>query len=162
MVPLTASAFLVRIVHLFLTSWDGERSTLVLKDVGLMKMNDVMQGNIISELRFISLEKLEMGDVSELHLCCADAELLQNVLITAQEKKLSILEMSTSYGAQGKVLFESWRYWLNAFCPDSLRHRPKREENLHGRWSVEALCEATLSIPCRRSSCLRRQESAPR
>ena len=87
----------------------------MLKDVELMKMNDVMQGNIISELRFISLEKLEMGDVSELHLCCADAELLQNVLITAQEKKLSILEMSTSYGAQGKVLFESWRYWLNAF-----------------------------------------------
>ena len=28
-----------------------------------------------------------------------------NVLTTAQEKKLSILEMSTSYGAQGKVLF---------------------------------------------------------
>ena len=58
-----------RIVYLFLTSWDGERSTLVLKDVELMKMNNVMQGNIIFELRFISPEKLEMGDVRELHLC---------------------------------------------------------------------------------------------
>lgn len=54
-----------RIVH-FLPSWDGERSTLVIADVELMKMNDVMQGNIIFELRFISPEKLEMGDVSEI------------------------------------------------------------------------------------------------
>jgi hypothetical protein len=91
-------------IHLFLNEFWGERSTVVLHDVKNMMMNDLMQGSIIYELRFIPPEKLEISHMRDV-LGDDNPKFLQNLLESAQREKLSILEVHSSYGVYGTVLF---------------------------------------------------------
>jgi hypothetical protein len=108
-------------IHLFLSEFWGERWTVVLHDVKNMMMNDLMQGSIVNEFRFIPPEKLEIRQMRDV-LGTDDPKYQQNLLETAQREKLSVLEVHSSYGVYGTVLFrevEAMRgYVFPALAPE--------------------------------------------
>ena len=95
-------------VRLFVRSVAGEPSTIVLTDVEALNINGVRAGNIIFELVLIAPEKLTTEDMTQVSdLTPADEDKARKLLGEAKERSLSALEMSTSYGAEGKVLFRA-------------------------------------------------------
>ena len=93
-------------VHLFARTVGGERSTIVLTDVEALNINGLRAGNIIFELVLIAPDKLTMEDMTQVYdLKPDETEKARKLLSKAQERSLSALEMNTSYGAEGKVLF---------------------------------------------------------
>ncbi len=95
-------------VHLFVRTLAGERSTIVLTDVEALNINGLRAGNIILELVLIGPDKLTMEDMTQVYdLKPDEAEKARKLLSKAQERSLSALEMNTSYGAEGKVLFRA-------------------------------------------------------
>ena len=95
-------------VRLFVRTVAGERSTIVLTDVEALNINCLKAGNIIFDLALIAPDKLSMEDILEVYdLKPHQAEMAGKLLNKAQGQSLYALEMSTSYGAEGKVLFRS-------------------------------------------------------
>ena len=95
-------------VRLFVRTVSGERSTLVLTDVEALNISSLKAGNIIFDLVLIAPDKLSVEDITQVYdLQPHEAEMARKLLNKAQGKSLSALEMSTSYGAEGKVLFRS-------------------------------------------------------
>ncbi len=95
-------------VRLFVRTVAGERSTIVLTDVEALNINGLRAGNIILELVLIAPDKLTLEDMTQVYdLKPDEAEQARKLLSKAQERSLSALEMNTSYGAEGKVLFRA-------------------------------------------------------
>jgi hypothetical protein len=95
-------------VRLFVRTVEGERSTIVLTDVEAMNITGLRTGNIIFELVLIAPDKLTSEDIAQVYdLKPDEAEQARKLLSKAQERRLSALEMNTSYGAEGKVLFRT-------------------------------------------------------
>jgi hypothetical protein len=95
-------------VRLFVRTVAGERSTIVLTDVEALNINGLRTGNIIFELVLIAPDKLTMEDMTQVYdLKPDEAEQARKLLSNARERSLSALEMNTSYGAEGKVLFRA-------------------------------------------------------
>ena len=83
-------------------------STIVLTDVEALNINGLRAGNIIFGLVLIAPDKLTMEDMTQVYdLKPDEAEKARKLLSKAQERSLSALEMTTSYGAEGKVLFRA-------------------------------------------------------
>jgi hypothetical protein len=92
-------------VRLFVRTVAGERSTIVLTDVEALNFNGLRAGNIIFELVVIAPDRLTMQDITQVYdLKPDEAEMARKLLNKAQEQSLSVLAMSTSYGAEGQVL----------------------------------------------------------
>ena len=95
-------------VRLFVRTLAGERFTIVLTDVEALNINGLKAGNIIFDLVLIAPDKLSMEDITQVYdLKPHEAEMARKLLNKAQRQSLSALEMSTSCGAEGKVLFRS-------------------------------------------------------
>jgi hypothetical protein len=93
-------------VRLFVRTVAGERSTIVLTDVEALNINGLGAGNIIFELVLIAPDKLTMEEMTEVYdLKPNEEDKARKFLSKAKERSLSALEMSTSHGAEGKVLF---------------------------------------------------------
>jgi hypothetical protein len=95
-------------VRLFVRTVAGELSTIVLTDVEALNINGLRAGNIIFELVLIAPDKLTTEDITQVYdLKPDETEKARTLLRKAQERNLSALEMNTSYGAEGKVLFRA-------------------------------------------------------
>jgi hypothetical protein len=93
-------------VHLFLRTDTGERSTIVLKDVERMNVLNVKAGNIIFGVVLVDSGKLTLQHIERLYET-SDTDKLKQILQTARQRQLSVLELTASYGAEGTVLFVS-------------------------------------------------------
>jgi len=94
--------------RLFVRTEVGERSTIVLTDVEALNINGLRAGNIIFELVLIAPDKLTIDDMTQVYdLKPDDQDRARKLLSKAKEQSLSALDMSTSYGAEGKVLFRA-------------------------------------------------------
>jgi hypothetical protein len=83
-------------VRLFVRTVAGERSTIVLTDVEALNFNGLV---------VIAPDRLTMQDITQVYdLKPDEAEMARKLLNKAQEQSLSVLAMSTSYGAEGQVL----------------------------------------------------------
>jgi hypothetical protein len=95
-------------VRLFVRTVAGERSTIVLNDVEALNINGLRAGNIIFDLVLIAPDKLTMEDMTHVYdLKPEETEKARQLLSKAKERSLFALEMNTSYGAEGKVLFRA-------------------------------------------------------
>lgn len=95
--------------RLFVRTADGERFTLVLTGVLRLNIHDIRQGNIIFEVLLIPPDALTIEQVNE---ACdlqseRDERMSHRMFEIAQQQGLCGLEMSTSYGAYGTVLFRT-------------------------------------------------------
>jgi hypothetical protein len=93
-------------IRLFVRTVAGGRSTIVLTDVEALNINRLRAGNIIFELVLIAPDELTIEDMTQVYdLKPEDEDMARKLLSKAKERSLSALGMSTSYGAEGKVLF---------------------------------------------------------
>ena len=92
--------------HLFLRTCAGQRSTVVLKDVERMSVQNFMQGNIIFDVVLIEPSNLTIAHIEQAYqLQPSQTELAQKLLEEAQQRKLLVLEINPSYGAEFTALF---------------------------------------------------------
>ena len=95
---------------LFVRTVNGERSTILLSDVEALNIRNLRQGNIILDVMLIAPDALGVEQVNEAYALENEQENISHGLLEkAQQKKLCALEMSTSYGAEGTVLFRTAR-----------------------------------------------------
>jgi hypothetical protein len=97
-----------KLVHLFLRTLDDQSFVLILEGVERLALTDVKEGNIIFELVFRTSEAITPSDIEQLYDVRADTSQDLSLLKSAKERGLQVLEVSSSYGAQGLVLFQSW------------------------------------------------------
>src|SRR5438552_3461649 len=95
-------------VHIFLRAANQEHYILVLRGVQALTLSGVKAGNIILDLVFRSAREATSSDVQELYDLDENSEQAIKLLQSTQEKRLQILELNPSYGAQGLFLFESF------------------------------------------------------
>jgi len=97
-----------KIIRLFLRSNDQRAYTLSLQGVQALSLSGVKEGNIILDLVLRNAREATSSDVEELYELDADSDQSTKLLNSMRKKKLQILELNPSYGAQGLFLFESF------------------------------------------------------
>jgi hypothetical protein len=97
-----------KLVQFFLRTADRESFVLILEGVQALALTDVKQGNIILDLVFRGTGELTHSDIQDLYGVGPDTLQVLSLLKTAKEQRLQVLEVNSSYGAQGLVLFQSW------------------------------------------------------
>ena len=94
-------------VHLFMRTDAGLRSTIVLKEVERLNVSNFREGNIVFDVSLVEPCMLTAGHIERLYQCQNNAELVQQLLASAQQKGLSALEVNPSYGAECVALFKT-------------------------------------------------------
>jgi len=96
-----------KLVHFFLRTADQQPFVLILEGVQALALTDIKQGNIILDLVSRSSEELTHSDIEDSYGVGPDTSQVLSLLKTAKELGLQVLEINSSYGAQGLVLFQS-------------------------------------------------------
>ena len=96
-------------LHIFLRTADKVPHTLALEGVQALTISEVKEGNIIFDLVFRDAQQATPSDIAELYEVSPDSEQSKNLLRSAHDKKLRILELNSSHGAHGLILFETGR-----------------------------------------------------
>jgi len=96
-------------LRIFLRTANKVPHTLLLEGVEALAISGVKEGNIIFDLVFRDAEQATASVIAELYEVGPDTEQAKNLLRSAQDKKLQILELNPSYGARGLILFETGR-----------------------------------------------------
>jgi hypothetical protein len=97
------------LVNLFLRTQDGKSFTLVLQQVDALTFSEIKQGNIIFDLVLRSPEELTRLDMAELYSVDGDTSQAGDLLTAKREQGFQLLEINASYGAQGRVLFQTFQ-----------------------------------------------------
>jgi hypothetical protein len=92
--------------YLFLRTYTGERSTLVLKDVERIDVSNFKAGNIILDVVSVDPGELTLEHIQRLY-GFSDSEKAQQFLKKAQERGLRVLEVNPSYGADCTAAFRT-------------------------------------------------------
>jgi hypothetical protein len=96
-------------LHLFVRTVAGTSYTFVLQNVHAVTLSGVKAGNIILDLVFRNAQEITSSDIAELYEIDAETTQAENLMKSARERGLQILELNSSYGAQGLILFETWQ-----------------------------------------------------
>jgi len=94
--------------HLFLTTLDNQQFTLALEGVKALHLWNIREGNIVFEVGFIDTDQLTESHIEsayEISDIGRDRQ-IATLLASARKEGLRMLEMTTSYGAEGVVLFK--------------------------------------------------------
>jgi hypothetical protein len=105
-------------IHVFLRTTDQERFTMILYGVRLLKASNVRQGNIILDLVLVNPQQLTGEHIEELYDIAGARrdEQIEQFLASAREEELSVLEVSSSYGAECIALFRRAEFRTNHLC----------------------------------------------
>jgi|SRR5580704_14138045 hypothetical protein len=93
-------------VQLFVRTYDQRSYTMTLRGVKVMTLSEVKQGNIILDLAVRSAHGASPLDVAELYGVEQTSEQAAKLLQSTRETELQILQLDSSYGARGLILFE--------------------------------------------------------
>jgi hypothetical protein len=94
--------------YLFLTTLDNKQFTLAVRGVKSLHLRNIREGNIVLGVRLIETDHLTEGDIDavcELSDIDKDRQIAK-LLASARQEGLRMLEMTTSYCAEGVVLFK--------------------------------------------------------
>lgn len=73
-----------------------------------MYVSSLCAGNIILDVVVVPTAKLTSEMISDVHqLSPSESDLAEKLLVKAQQKGLTLLEFTSSYGAEGSFLFRS-------------------------------------------------------
>ena len=93
----------------FVRTQAGDRFTIILSGVEALNFSGIRAGNIILDLVFIASDKLTVKQIEDAYgLESAQVEMSHRLQEKAQEQGLSGIEISSSYGAEGTVLFHAF------------------------------------------------------
>ena len=92
----------------FVRTESGERSTIVLSGVESLKVCGIRAGNIVFDCVLIAPDRLSLKNIEDAYDLQEDQiERSRRLLTEAQNQGLSGLELNSSYGAEGTVLFRT-------------------------------------------------------
>ena len=92
----------------FVRTVTGERSTIILTDVKALNICGLRAGNIIFDLSLIAPNKLTVEEIEQAYdLGSGEVEKAAQVLGRVREQGFSGLEINSSYGAEGIVIFRT-------------------------------------------------------
>jgi hypothetical protein len=92
--------------YLFLRTYTGGRSTLVLKDLERIDVSNFKAGNIIFDVVFVDSGELTVEHIQQLYQF-SDSGKAQQFLEKAQDRGLRLLQVNPSYGADCTALFQT-------------------------------------------------------
>jgi hypothetical protein len=95
-------------VHLFLTTVENKQFTVALEGVKALHLWNIRAGNIVFDVSLIDTDQLtgaHMESAYELSDIARDQSIASH-LASARQEGLRMLEMTTSYGAEGVALFK--------------------------------------------------------
>jgi|SRR5271156_6404504 len=98
-----------RSVQVFLRTVEQQSFVLDLQGVERLMLNNVKEGNILFDLIFRTSQELTHTDIENIYGIEPNSPQLAISLATAKENLLHVLEINPSYGAEGAVLFRSWK-----------------------------------------------------
>jgi hypothetical protein len=94
--------------RLFVRTEAGKRLTIVLTGVEALSFSGIRAGNIVFDAVLVASDKLTLKHIEDAHSLKEDqVEMSHRLLSEAQERRLFGLEMNSSYGAEGTVLFRA-------------------------------------------------------
>lgn len=96
-------------VHIFLRTVDGEKFTLILRDVDALRVNDLRAGNIILSLDFIQPKQLDESFVFDAYQYSEEHKktfVLAAWITKAAEKQLKAVEIAPSYGCELLAIYK--------------------------------------------------------
>ena len=107
-------------IHLFLSTIDKRRFTLVLHEVKRFNASNVKQGNIILDLTLLDTQQLTSAIVKNVYDLVGVQEegRTDQFLSSAKREGLKALEISSSYGAECTALFGRAECHPDHFCGD--------------------------------------------
>jgi hypothetical protein len=114
-----------KVVHVFLRTRNGERSTIILKEVERLSTSDFMAGNIILDVVLVEAGKLTIAHIEKLYWpqpAEADAGAARRLLRSAQENGFWVFEINPSYGAEYTALFKAAEIKPSHVLPQLTRH----------------------------------------
>lgn len=94
-------------LRLFLRTQEGNSFTLAFHGVDALTLTEIKYGNIVFDLVLRNSPQLTTSDIEELFGIKSDTPQAADVLKTKSDAGLQLLEINSSYGAQGLVLFQS-------------------------------------------------------
>ena len=94
------------VIDFFLTTVDKKVFTLTFYGVERMNLSDVWEGSSIFDLLFRDGNSITLPDLAELYHGSVTHDEGAALLASIRERELKVMEMNTSYGAHGSVLFE--------------------------------------------------------
>ena len=95
--------------HLFLTTADNKRFTVAFDGVRALRLSNIRQGNIVLDISLVNTDQLTEGHIEsayELSDIGRDRQ-VAGLLASARQEGLRMFEMTTSFGAEGVVLFKN-------------------------------------------------------
>jgi hypothetical protein len=96
-------------VQLYLTTGERESFVLMLEGVEVLTLTDIREGNIIFDLVIRSGHELTVSDIEYVYGIRNTPTDAGRLLKAAVDKGLQLLEINPSYGAEGMVLFRTWK-----------------------------------------------------
>jgi hypothetical protein len=94
-------------LRLFLRTHEGTSFTLALHGVDALTLAEIKYGNIVFDLVLRSGQQLTAFDIEELFGIKPDTPQATDVLKAKSDAGLQLLEINSSYGAHGLVLFQA-------------------------------------------------------
>jgi hypothetical protein len=94
---------------MFLRTVDQKSFVLELEGVQRLALSDVKERNIILDLVIRATDELTHTDIETAYGIATDSPQVARLLATAKEDHLQALEINPSYGAEGTILFRSWK-----------------------------------------------------
>lgn len=98
-----------KLLQIFLRTADQQSFVLELEGVRRMILNNVKEGSLILDLVFRPSEELTDLEIESLFDMETGLPKTAILLTTAREEHLQILEINPSYGAEGLILFHTWK-----------------------------------------------------
>src|SRR5258707_9845366 len=97
--------------RIFLRTVSGDHFTLALNEIDALRVNDLKQGNIVFEVRFLEPRQLDSSFVFELYEYSDEHKktfVLKEWIEKAVQKGLTALEITPSYGCTILAVFKSY------------------------------------------------------
>ncbi len=104
-------------VHIFLRELNGNRITLILREVNALSLSGIKEGNIIFDVVVRGPQDLTLDDIEHLHGVSKNSSKASDLLDLMVKRELKVLEINPSYGAQGLVSFRAFEL-VNSSYPD--------------------------------------------
>jgi hypothetical protein len=98
-----------QLVQIFLRTVDGKSFVLELEGVQRLAVGGVKEGNIILDLLIRTGDELTLTDIESAYDISTESSQVARWLASARESHLQVLEINPSYGAEGTILFRSWK-----------------------------------------------------
>jgi hypothetical protein len=108
-------------VYLFVRTVDKKRSTVLLRGVAALRIENVKKGNLIFDLAVLETSQVTADDIEYVYEPSEQTknERIPKLLVSTERDRLKLFRMRSSYGAECLALCqkvelseETWESWL--------------------------------------------------